>query len=123
MKKELIISISITVLLVAGVLFWNRQQTQPTPTTTNQTNTQTPSESITRAAVAKHNLTSDCWIIINNAAYDVTSYLTDHPGGSETIIPTCGTDATENYDAIKSGRGHSTAADMDLTSFLIGTIQ
>lgn len=120
MKKELLISLSITVILIVGVFIF---RSQPTSSTTSIANPQPSSTMITITEVAKHNSASDCWIIINNSAYNVTSYLTRHPGGSETIIPTCGTDATVAYDAIKGGRGHSTAADADLSPLFIGVVQ
>lgn len=132
MKKELIISSIITFLVIIGVLISKYQtastlQTSSTlidtATTQTSTTTQTTSTALTKANVAKHNTANDCWIIINKNAYNVTTYLTDHPGGSEEIIRTCGTDATAAYDAIKGGRGHSAAAIQVLPSLLVGTVQ
>ncbi|MFZ2025290.1 MAG: cytochrome b5 domain-containing protein [Microgenomates group bacterium] len=124
MKKELIFSSIITVILIIGVLIWNQQPTQTITTTGNTTTTQSSNTAlITSAEVAKHATAVDCWIIINKNAYNVTTYLDTHEGGSETIIPTCGTDATDAYDAIKEGRGHSTKAAEDLSTLLVGAVQ
>ncbi|KZT29931.1 hypothetical protein NEOLEDRAFT_1153772 [Neolentinus lepideus HHB14362 ss-1] len=40
--------------------------------------------------VAKHASTDDCWIVINNKVYDVTSALSWHPGGANAIMPHAG---------------------------------
>jgi len=122
MKKELIISIGITIILLIGVFALRNQSTTAIPVK-NQTNTQSTFQTISKAEVALHKSASDCWIIIDNAVYDVTSYLSNHPGGSKTIIPSCGIDATAAYNAIKNGRGHSAAADADLSTLLVGTVQ
>ncbi len=122
MKKELIISISITAILLMSVFVLRNQSTTTLPEK-NQTNTQSASRTISNADIALHKSASDCWIIIDNAVYDVTSYLSNHPGGSKTIIPICGTDATSAYNTIKNGRGHSAVADADLSTLLVGTVQ
>lgn len=125
MKKELIISSIITIVLIALVVFTNKQSLSNTSKITPKTSTSTSTAftGITRSEVAKHNVASDCWIIINKNAYNVTAYLSKHPGGSAEVIKTCGTDATVAYDAIKGGRGHSSSADSDLSSLLIGAVQ
>jgi len=64
-----------------------------------------------------HNNKDDCWIVINNNVYNVTSYLSLHPGGSTTIIPFCGNNAS---DAFFSERKHGARALSDLDSLLIG---
>ena len=48
----------------------------------------------TREEVAKHNKLNDCWVIVNNKVYDVTSFISLHPGGCEAILKNAGTDQT-----------------------------
>lgn len=39
-------------------------------------------------------------MVLYGHVYDVTSFLSEHPGGSRTILRLAGTDATEEYDGI-----------------------
>jgi isopentenyl diphosphate isomerase/L-lactate dehydrogenase-like FMN-dependent dehydrogenase len=50
--------------------------------------------------VAKHNTADSCWVILYGNVYDVTDFISDHPGGSKVILQLAGTDATEEYDPI-----------------------
>ncbi|KAF2129109.1 hypothetical protein P153DRAFT_341620 [Dothidotthia symphoricarpi CBS 119687] len=52
------------------------------------------------AEVAKHNTPESCWVVLYGAVYDVTDFLSEHPGGSKIILQLAGTDATEEYDPI-----------------------
>ncbi|KAF3011544.1 Cytochrome b5 domain-containing protein 1 [Neopestalotiopsis sp. 37M] len=53
--------------------------------------------------VQKHKSKESCWIIIDSAVYDVTDFLTSHPGGSGTILRYAGKDATEAFTQIHPG--------------------
>eukprot|EP00049_Salpingoeca_infusionum_P017484 m.353148 g.353148 ORF g.353148 m.353148 type:complete len:124 (-) comp16692_c0_seq1:424-795(-) len=73
---------------------------------------------ITRAEVAKHNTQEDCWMIIENAVYDVTKFLIEHPGGEEVMLDVAGMDATTNFEDV----GHSMDAREDLANYKIGVL-
>lgn len=76
----------------------------------------------TKAQVAEHSSRGDCWLIIENGIYDVTTYLNQHPGGISQVLPYCGKDATEAY-ATQGGRGsHSSNADDIKKQFSVGTL-
>ena len=47
--------------------------------------------------VSVHNTKDDCWIIINDGVYDVTEFLSIHPGGKSIVISVAGKDATEYF--------------------------
>ena len=51
-------------------------------------------------SVAKHNTADSCWVILYGEVYDVTDFLTSHPGGSKIILKLAGRDATEEYDPV-----------------------
>ncbi|GIK02596.1 hypothetical protein Aspvir_006652 [Aspergillus viridinutans] len=52
------------------------------------------------AEVAKHNTPDSCWVILYGKVYDVTDFLSEHPGGARIILKLAGKDATEEYDPI-----------------------
>jgi len=52
------------------------------------------------ADVEKHSKKDDCWVIIHGAAFDVTEFMPEHPGGPAIIMKYAGKDATKAYDPI-----------------------
>jgi L-lactate dehydrogenase (cytochrome) len=36
--------------------------------------------------IAGHRSTSSCWIVVDDKVYDVTSYLSEHPGGAAILL-------------------------------------
>merc|ERR1719450_1535854 len=50
--------------------------------------------------VAKHTSKTDCWVILNDRVLDVTSFLSQHPGGELAILTFAGKDATAEFDMI-----------------------
>ncbi|EPS36526.1 hypothetical protein H072_9954 [Dactylellina haptotyla CBS 200.50] len=56
--------------------------------------------SLTSDEIAEHSSAKSCWVIIHGKAYDVTEFLSEHPGGSKIILKYAGKDATEEFDPI-----------------------
>ena len=54
----------------------------------------------TTEEVSEHNTTDNCWIIINNEVYDITSFLDKHPGGSSILMTVAGEDATYFFEEL-----------------------
>ena len=50
--------------------------------------------------IKKHTSKNDCWIIINHKVYDVSQFLSIHPGGASIILTVGGSDATEYFDEL-----------------------
>ena len=48
-------------------------------------------EYITIEELSLHSDRNDCWIAYEGEVYDITLYLSRHPGGAGAIIPYCGT--------------------------------
>ena len=67
-----------------------------------------------------HSSKDDCWTIIDNQVYNVTDFISQHPGG-EKILLACGTDATNLFNGISPlGRVHSAVARGFLSGMKIG---
>lgn len=79
---------------------------------------------LTREEVAKHSTKDNCWIIIDEFVYDVTSYLDKHPARADTITPYCGKDATEPFltKDLSIPRDHSEYAHDLLKKYLLGKL-
>ncbi|KAI9008149.1 FMN-dependent dehydrogenase-domain-containing protein [Gaertneriomyces semiglobifer] len=50
--------------------------------------------------VQSHTSKDDCWCIIYNKVYNLTPFLSDHPGGVKPIVTYAGRDATAAFDPI-----------------------
>lgn len=71
-------------------------------------NTVIASQTISQAELSKHNSESDCWVAYGNEVYDITSFLPNHPGSPQAIIPYCGTSNNfENAFNAKHGANNS----------------
>lgn len=54
----------------------------------------------TKEEIRKHNKEDDCWMILADKVYDLTSYVKFHPGG-KIIMDAAGKDGT-GFFSIKS---------------------
>merc|ERR1711998_540859 len=50
--------------------------------------------------VAKHTTDKDCWVVVSGQVLNVTTFLSQHPGGALAIHTFAGKDATEEFDMI-----------------------
>jgi cytochrome b involved in lipid metabolism len=64
---------------------------------------------IAMADLAAHSTRADCWVAIDGAVHDLTTFLDQHPGGSERIIDLCGTDGTAAFLGQHDGEQEPTA--------------
>jgi cytochrome b involved in lipid metabolism/uncharacterized membrane protein len=92
--------------------------TTPTPTPTKTTPKPT-SKSYTATQVATHKTGSDCWSIINKKVYNLTSYVSSHPGGTAVISAICGKDGTSAFSGQHGGEATPTSV---LSGLLLGTL-
>jgi len=54
---------------------------------------------ITWDELEKHNTAKDCWIAVRGKVYDVTSWVSRHPGGEDTLVLNGGRDATQIFES------------------------
>jgi len=133
MKIKILIGISLFIFFAfvvtvvgSGLVIKSLHQNQ-TPsinngsTNTNGSKNSNQASKITLQEVAKHNTSSDCWMIISNGVYSLSSYLSAHPGGASTIISYCGQDGTIAFDS-KGNSGHSSFAHSLLAQYFVGQI-
>lgn len=130
------------IVIVAVFIFWaalsffyansliNKNSPQQFPETTNlntnllvdgstNQNIDNPTTvQLTKATVAQHNNTSDCWVTAGNNVYNVTGYIRSHPGGAQRIIDYCGADVAQAMGEI----GHSSKALSILAGYKIGVV-
>lgn len=128
MKKMVAISLLVFFATIAVIFYRGITQNK----TTNQKATVEENISLPKSTktfssseVAAHNSSNNCWIIINDKVYEVTQYLSSHPGGSETIIPYCGQDATRAFETkdMPRPKPHSTYARNLLENFYLGDLK
>eukprot|EP01006_Ploeotia_vitrea_P003401 TRINITY_DN112556_c0_g1_i1.p1 TRINITY_DN112556_c0_g1~~TRINITY_DN112556_c0_g1_i1.p1 ORF type:complete len:713 (+),score=77.26 TRINITY_DN112556_c0_g1_i1:37-2175(+) len=92
-----------------------------TTTTTTTTGQQAIPVELSAAEVAKHSQAGrDCWTVISDKVYNVTSYFGSHPGGDQRLATACGVDATRLFEQAKHP---SSVATTVLPRFLLGAIQ
>lgn len=153
MNKKVTIFIILTivaVLALAGIVFINAKDKPSASSSTaqtseettaqangNATSTQNPNTTTEQSAektytleeVATHNSAANCWTVIDGSVYDLTSYVGQHPGGSE-IERACGVDGsslfnsrtTSSGEEVGTGTPHSSVAHSQLESLLIGKL-
>lgn len=76
----------------------------------------------TAADVAKHNVlegpNKSTWVIYEGGVYDITKFVSEHPGGTEVLADTAGTDITRSFTEI----GHSDHARSLMTPMKVGEL-
>jgi hypothetical protein len=69
--------------------------------------------------VAQHATADDCWSVVNGNVYELTQWISEHPGGSGPVESMCGVDASTPFNNQHNGQGEPEAA---LANFQIGTV-
>jgi hypothetical protein len=92
---------------------------QPTSTVTAPTTQPAAPSGITMVEVAKHSSNGDCWTAIRGSVYNLTAWISKHPGGEQAILKLCGKDGTA---AFVGKHGGSSKQENTLVTFKIGVI-
>jgi len=101
----------------------------PTP---SQSATQSPSPSksatpsattaltkLTLDEIKKHDSSTSCWSIVYGNVFDLTKWITKHPGGAEKIRAICGKDGTSSFERQHTG---DAGAAKQLSSYFLGKL-
>ena len=94
-----------------------RGQVTPTPVVSA-----TPTPTIagyTMEQVKANNTAQKCWSAINGQVYDLTTWISSHPGGASAITSMCGTDGTTAYKGQHGGSGQPASR---LAGYLLGPL-
>jgi cytochrome b involved in lipid metabolism len=71
------------------------------------------------ANIAMNNSTSSCWVAISGKAYNLTDWISEHPGGAGAIVSICGTDATSVFEGKHGGQSGPSSS---LSAYLLGDV-
>lgn len=74
----------------------------------------------TLETVQKHSVKSDCWSVIGGDVYDLTTWVSRHPGGEKAILSLCGTDGS---GAFATQHGDDRRPKSMLVLLKIGSVQ
>ncbi len=107
--KSKIIAVSVSVFIPLGLMAPTAISAAP--------NTTKP---ITFKAVKKHNSANDCWAVVNRKVYNLTGWISRHPGGSSRIIAMCGKNASKAFNAQHAGQG---SPNSNLAEYQIGVVK
>ena len=118
MKKPIIIVLIL--FIVAAIAFAFEKSGTPQDAVTKQEEMADNQLSFTSAEVAAHNSKEDCYTIVGTNVYNLTAWVTRHPGGEAAILGICGKDATAAFGKQHGGNEKAQAA---LASFFIGTVK
>ena len=102
---------------------------QPTPAAVAPAATPTPSPTptaevtaqagYTMAKVKENNSAASCWSVINGNVYNLTQWISSHPGGPSVIRGLCGVDGTSSFNGKHRGDGGPASI---LTGYLLGPL-
>ena len=95
----------------------------PAPTTTSSASPKATSPTgtvtLSNAEIRTHNSKSDCWSIVNGNVYNLTSYVSRHPGGQSVIANICGKDGSSAFTNQHNNQGRPNNV---LSGFLLGAV-
>jgi cytochrome b involved in lipid metabolism len=97
------------------------QATAPSAPATKPSTAPAPAtvDAYTLAQLATHNSSASCYSAINGSVYDLTSFVSHHPGGAAAIKSLCGVDGTAAYNGQHGG---SRRPANELASLKIGVL-
>ncbi len=123
-KSELMIGISTIIIILIITAFFFQKSSQKVASLKNVTITpSTYIKLLTESEIQNHSSDADCWIVLENRVYDVTAYISKHPGGERRILQFCGQDATDAFNTRGGEGSHSNDAVNLLNNFYIGDVR
>eukprot|EP01126_Amoeba_proteus_P005647 TRINITY_DN1191_c0_g1_i2.p1 TRINITY_DN1191_c0_g1~~TRINITY_DN1191_c0_g1_i2.p1 ORF type:complete len:227 (+),score=40.82 TRINITY_DN1191_c0_g1_i2:374-1054(+) len=81
-----------------------------------------------REEISRHNTREDCWIVVDDKVYDVTNFVSTHPGGP-VILKNAGGDSSEGFHSVEAHTRISmenpnySTAEIQKSSYLVGAVR
>jgi cytochrome b involved in lipid metabolism len=127
MNKKIIVSAIVIVIAFVAILvvFKNQKsssydrQIVPVVPNTQTSATTTAAQIYSLAEVAKHASATSCWTAVRAQVYDLTSWISEHPGGESAILGMCGRDGTQDFMDQHGGQGRP---ERELAKYNIGSL-
>lgn len=96
-NKLLIAAVFLTLFIIgSGVIIYGGRLVMDLPQSSTGSG-DVSAGTYTMTDVQMHNREGSCWSVIKDNVYDLTSWISRHPGGPEAILGLCGTDGTAAY--------------------------
>ncbi|MEY2671750.1 MAG: hypothetical protein RL687_167 [Candidatus Parcubacteria bacterium] len=111
--------VNTNVVVPASKTSTNTPAVKTTPAVVPASKVNSAPTGFTLSDVENHNSSSNCWTAVYGNVYDVTSFISQHPGGSREIISLCGRDGTNTFD---NQHGGERRANAELGNYKIGTL-
>lgn len=89
------------------------------PTATPTTKATTEAAGYTMEKVRANNSEASCWSVIDGNVYDLTKWISSHPGGKGNILSLCGKNGTAEFASKHRGESNPQAR---LKGFLLGPL-
>ncbi|WCJ42575.1 cytochrome B5-like protein [Euphorbia peplus] len=113
-----VVALILCILLGAFVFIPRHFKSAPRAKVHSNVTVKKVSQVYSKAEVSLHNKRTDCWVIIKEKVYDVTSYVEEHPGG-DAILNNAGDDSTEGF----YGPQHASRVFDMIDDFYIGELE
>ncbi len=91
----------------------------PTPTVTPSPSASATPAGYTMEQVKANNTATKCWSAIDGKVYDLTNWISSHPGGAGAITSLCGTDGSASFKGQHGGSGQPASR---LAGYLLGPL-
>jgi len=106
---------------IAATQTTDLNNTDPKPSSSASPKASSPTGTVTlsNAEISTHNSKSDCWSIVKGNVYNLTSYVSRHPGGQSVIANICGKDGSNAFTNQHNNQGKPNNT---LSGFLLGAV-
>jgi cytochrome b involved in lipid metabolism len=93
--------------------------TKPSVSASPSSSTSSGLTKLTLEEVKKHDSGTSCWSIVYGNVFNLTKWITKHPGGAEKIRAICGKDGTTSFERQHTG---DAGAANQLSSYFLGKL-